>query len=148
MISIDHVLFCHVTFSPEIDNIKLIYPSVFKVTFGNSWTQTSNFGLFLCPYLWLNCSENSNERDTSFTFSENERISYTPIITGDICDYFIPVNVMNLLVDRYDFRNLRNCRNYQRDRYDTMIKKHTHKILHLRRKQAFIGELFENISLQ
>lgn len=59
-------------------------------------------------------------------------------ITRDMHDYIIPGNTVHLLISRYNFHNLHDCRNYPRACYD---KKNTQNSLC--RKYAFIAKIYK-----
>lgn len=59
-------------------------------------------------------------------------------------DCFIPMNTASLLIDRHDFCNLRNSRDYLRVLYNTSIKKtHTRRIVRLCRKCKLFVKIFQ-----
>lgn len=65
-----------------------------------------------------------DEHYTDRTFSGDERtLSYTLTITRDIHIYFISVNIVLCLIDRYDVRNLHDYRNLLHTYVVVTIKK-------------------------
>lgn len=73
-------------------------------------------------------------------------LDHTLTITRDIREYFFPVNTVHINRHTYDIRNLRRQLSelITRVRCDKRIKVYTHKVLHLCRNNALIGDTFKN----
>lgn len=61
---------------------------------------------------YLKSSDDLNEHDT-----EDEYIRYTDNYVSDMRDYFIPVNIVPINCNRYDFRNLQITSNKMTNKF-------------------------------
>lgn len=78
-------------------------------------------------------------------FQKTNVYGSTLTITGNVHNYFISVNIVLLLICRYDIRNLPDCQNYLRIFYGKTINKKMYKTIRLwNMKYTFISEIFKN----